>query len=117
MANRSVRIDLRRQSLDVLESGAAIRSFPVSTSAWGPGERANSLCTPRGRHVIRAKIGAGEPENAVFVRRRPTGEIYAAELARRGTPVWVLTRKGGPLPAALGEGQEEFVINDVTVMN
>jgi lipoprotein-anchoring transpeptidase ErfK/SrfK len=52
-----------------------------------------SYCTPRGRHVIRAKIGAGQPPHTVFVERRPTGEIYTPDLARRfpGRD-WILTR-------------------------
>jgi L,D-transpeptidase YbiS len=93
MIERSVRINLRNQSLDVLEDGTVAHSFPVSTSALGPGERVNSLCTPRGRHVIRARIGAGASANAVFVGRRPTGETYAAELARQQPGRdWILTR-------------------------
>jgi len=93
MVDRSVRINLRKQSLDVIEGGGVVRSFAVSTSARGPGERTDSMCTPRGRHVIRARIGAGLPVNTVFVGRRPTGEIYDAELARqqRGRD-WILTR-------------------------
>jgi lipoprotein-anchoring transpeptidase ErfK/SrfK len=57
------------------------------------GERNGSFCTPRGRHVIRAKIGAGAPLNTVFVERRPTGEIYSSELAARHPGRdWILTR-------------------------
>jgi lipoprotein-anchoring transpeptidase ErfK/SrfK len=43
--------------------------------------------------VIRARIGAGEEAGAVFVERRPTGEIYGPELAARfpGRD-WILTR-------------------------
>ena len=52
-----------------------------------------SFCTPLGRHVVRAKIGAGQPENAVFVGRRPTGEIYGPELATQYPDRdWILTR-------------------------
>jgi lipoprotein-anchoring transpeptidase ErfK/SrfK len=93
MVDRSVRVNLRNQLLDVLEGDAVVRRFAVSTSAQGPGERVNSLCTPRGWHVIRAKIGASLPENTVFVGRRLTGEIYGAELARQQPGRdWVLTR-------------------------
>jgi len=53
----------------------------------------HSECTPRGSHLIRAKIGAGEPVNTVFVSRRPTGEIYSPAL-RAAFPGrdWILTR-------------------------
>lgn len=57
------------------------------------GEKNGSYCTPRGRHVIRARIGAGAAENTVFVKRRPTGEIYSLQLAQRHADRdWILTR-------------------------
>ena len=69
------------------------RVYPVSTSRNGPGEQTGSFCTPRGRHIVRAKIGAGEPLNAVFVRRRPTGEVWTPELhATYPGRDWILTR-------------------------
>lgn len=75
------------------DSGKSLRSYSVSTGANGVGEENGSFCTPRGRHVIRAKIGAGQPENAVFVKRRPTGEIYTPELgAQQPGRDWILTR-------------------------
>ena len=69
------------------------RVYPVSTSRNGPGEAWGSYCTPRGRHVIRARIGAGRPVNTVFVRRRATGEIWTPELgASFPERDWILTR-------------------------
>lgn len=75
------------------DDGRELRGYSVSTALHGAGEESGSFCTPRGRHVIRAKIGAGQPANAVFVRRRPTGEIYTSELGERypGRD-WILTR-------------------------
>lgn len=90
----SIAIDIGRQELVVSgDDGSEIRRYSISTSKNGVGERNGSYCTPRGRHVIRAKIGAGQPLNAVFVERRPTGEVYSPELARRfpGRD-WILTR-------------------------
>ncbi|BBE51309.1 Putative L,D-transpeptidase YkuD [Ferriphaselus amnicola] len=75
------------------DTGTLLRRYPVSTGASGAGEESGSFCTPRGRHVIRAKVGAGQPENTVFVRRRPTGEIYSPELgAAYPGRDWILTR-------------------------
>ena len=72
-----IHISLARQTLSLLDdSGQCLRSWPVSTAANGAGEQNGSGCTPRGRHLIRAKIGAQQPENAVFVARRPSGEVY-----------------------------------------
>jgi len=89
-----IRISIARQRLDLLDdAGAPVRSYSVSTAKNGPGERAGSFCTPRGRHIVRAKIGAGQPANTVFVRRRPTGEVWSPELAAQfpGRD-WILTR-------------------------
>lgn len=52
-----------------------------------------SECTPTGWHRIRAKIGTGQPSQAVFVGRRPTGEVYSADLQQQYPQRdWVLTR-------------------------
>lgn len=89
-----IEISIARQTLYLFDdSGAKVRSYSVSTATRGVGERKGSFCTPRGRHVIRAKIGANQPPNTVFVGRRPTGEVYSPELAERfPRRDWILTR-------------------------
>jgi len=89
-----INVDLTAQSLELFdENGGAVRRYRVSTALNGAGEEQGSYRTPRGAHVIRAKIGAGQPENAVFVGRRPTGEIYTSALgARYPGRDWILTR-------------------------
>jgi lipoprotein-anchoring transpeptidase ErfK/SrfK len=87
-------ISIRAQTLSLLgDDGRELRRYSVSTARNGAGEMRDSLCTPRGRHVVRAKIGTGAPVNAVFVRRRPTGEIWTPQLGRDypGRD-WILTR-------------------------
>jgi L,D-transpeptidase YbiS len=75
------------------DNGAVIRRYSVSTARNGLGEKSGSNCTPRGRHIIRAKIGGGMPVNAVFRARRPTGEIYSEQLAADNPGRdWILTR-------------------------
>ena len=89
-----IRISLRLQCLELFdEAGAVLKTYPVSTAKNGAGELCNSDCTPRGRHIIRAKIGAGLPLDTVFVGRRPTGEVYSRELGERHPGRdWILTR-------------------------
>lgn len=87
-------ISVARQSMRVIaDSGELLREYPVSTASAGVGEVSGSFQTPRGLHVIRAKIGAGQPENTVFIRRRPTGEIWTPDLGEQfpGRD-WILTR-------------------------
>ncbi|OIR02231.1 L,D-transpeptidase catalytic domain [mine drainage metagenome] len=89
-----IAIHIPTQMLELYDGqGNSVRRYQVSTGANGVGEENGSFCTPRGKHVIRAKIGSGQPENAVFVQRRPTGEIYMPELgARYPGRDWILTR-------------------------
>ncbi len=88
-----IEIELASQTLRLRQDGRLLREYRVSTARNGAGERAGSHCTPRGRHIVRAKIGANAPLNTVFVGRRPTGEIYSAELgARFPDRDWILTR-------------------------
>lgn len=89
----SVGVSLAAQTLTLMRGDAVVKIYAVSTSKHGAGERNGSFKTPRGRHVVRAKIGAGAPLNAVFRGRRPTGEIYSAPLARANPDRdWILTR-------------------------
>ena len=75
------------------DAGRELRSYAVSTAKDGAGEQDGSLCTPRGRHIVRAKIGAGHPLGAVFRGRRPTGEVWTPELhAKHPGRDWMLTR-------------------------
>jgi len=88
-----IRIDGARQELTLLDGQRVVKRYRVSTAKNGFGEKNGSFCTPRGRHIVRAKIGAGQPLNSVFVRRRPTGEIWSPELhARYPGRDWILTR-------------------------
>ena len=89
-----ISIDIGLQHLDLIDdSGNLIKRYSISSAKNGVGELNGSFCTPRGRHIIRAKIGAGQPLNAVFIERRPTGEIFTPELGRSSPGRdWILTR-------------------------
>ena len=89
-----IKVDVPSQTLIVHDPrGQEVMRFRVATARNGVGERLGSEQTPRGEHYIRAKIGAGQPANAVFISRRPTGEIYSPAL-RTAFPErdWILTR-------------------------
>jgi len=88
-----IRISINRQSLELWRDSVCLLRYPVSTALNGAGEQKNSGCTPRGKHLIRAKIGADKPLNTVFVARRDTGEIYSEKLSLRYPQRdWILTR-------------------------
>jgi tRNA(adenine34) deaminase len=87
-------ISIARQQLTLFDdSGRVVRAYPVSTALRGAGERSGSFQTPRGKHLVRAKIGAGLPLGTVFVARRPNGEVHSPRLtAEYPGRDWILTR-------------------------
>lgn len=86
-------INISEQCLDLIDEKGDVESFSISTALNGTGQQKGSYCTPLGRHIVRAKIGAGSPPNTVFVGRRQTGELYSPELAARFPDRdWILTR-------------------------
>jgi len=92
MDNR-IEINIGQQRLRLFEDGQMTMDVAVSTARNGAGELNGSECTPRGAHIVRAKIGAAPASGTVFVGRRATGELYSPELGGRypGRD-WILTR-------------------------
>ena len=86
-------ISIKKQQLRYYRDDQLLMDVAVATATNGPGEQFGSECTPRGQHYIRAKIGAGCPENTVFIARRPTGEIYQQAMKQHSPQRdWILTR-------------------------
>lgn len=90
---KHIQISQTDQTLSLYDDTSRIATYSVSTAKNGPGEEFGSECTPRGRHVVRAKIGASAPKGAVFVGRRWTGEVYQDALGKACPDRdWILTR-------------------------
>lgn len=88
-----LKISIKNQTLQLIKDNQLIKEYSISSAKNGPGEINGSEKTPRGKHIIRAKIGDQAPLNTVFIKRRPTGEIYHPELKTRfPTRDWILTR-------------------------
>lgn len=88
-----IEVSIAHQKLRYFQDDELIMDVSIATAKNGPGEQSGSECTPRGRHYIRAKVGAACTENTVFVGRRPTGEIYTPELKQQSPERdWILTR-------------------------
>ena len=77
--DRKIRVSISGQRLDLLEGGKLLRSFPVSTSAYGTGTEPGSFKTPTGRFCISDKIGDGAEPRAIFKSRVATGEFGSEE--------------------------------------
>ena len=89
-----IEIAIAAQTLTLRDdAGAVIAQYSVSTALKGVGEEKNSYRTPRGRHIVRAKIGAGAPIGSVFKGRRATGEVWTPALgAQHPGRDFILTR-------------------------
>ncbi|MBA2433324.1 MAG: L,D-transpeptidase family protein [Chthoniobacterales bacterium] len=68
-------ISVKEQKLMLLQNGARVTTYPVSTSKFGLGDTFNSMATPLGAMAVAQKIGDHAAVGAVFKRRRLTGEI------------------------------------------
>jgi lipoprotein-anchoring transpeptidase ErfK/SrfK len=71
----SLRVNVSRQTLDVLRDGHVQKSYSVSTSGFGLGTEPGSLKTPLGCFSIAEKVGHNALPGTVFKGRQPTGEI------------------------------------------
>jgi len=74
MGNK-VLVSVRDQKMMILKEGLPVKSYPVSTSKFGLGDKPGSMYTPLGTMRIARKIGEGAPSGSVFKSRRRTGEI------------------------------------------
>lgn len=86
-------VNIAEQRLQLQAGDSLLMDVQIATASNGVGEQMSSECTPRGWHQVRAMVGAGAQNNAVFVGRRNTGERYSPEL-RQEFPDrdWILTR-------------------------
>ena len=74
-ARNSVIISVKDQSMLVVHDRVPVKTYPVSTSKFGTGDRRGSNCTPIGKMEVAKKIGSRAPSGAVFKGRRRTGEV------------------------------------------
>ncbi len=68
-ASFSIDISISEQRLYLYENKEMIRSYPVSSSAYGEGQIENSLKTPLGMHEVKTKIGTNVDKYHFFVSR------------------------------------------------
>ncbi|MEQ1593134.1 MAG: L,D-transpeptidase [Thiobacillaceae bacterium] len=92
-----IEISLRLQQLYLFEPAPdgdiLLRQYPISSAANGAGEADGSYCTPRGRHRIAEKIGAGAPLCAAFKARVQTGEVWVpSQDTDTSERDWILSR-------------------------
>jgi L,D-transpeptidase catalytic domain/Sel1 repeat len=88
-------ISVHDQRMTLLKGSTPVAQYLVSTAKNGVGEAVDSGRTPRGRHAITEKIGAGVAIGTVFKDRLPTGEIVAINALGRSPIVTRILRLRG----------------------
>lgn len=76
-------ISIPEQRLALLDNGALIATFPISTSKFAISDAPGSRGTPLGELEIAKKIGDSAALGTVFKDRRPTGEILVPDAPGR----------------------------------
>lgn len=76
-------VSIPEQKLALLDNGALIATYPISTSRFAIGDSPGSRGTPLGELEIAKKIGESAPSGMVFKDRRATGEILVPDAPGR----------------------------------
>ncbi len=76
-------VSVKDQRMLLVTDGVPVKTYRVSTSKFGLGDKPNSYRTPIGRMEVARKIGGGHPRGAVFKSRRPTGEVLKPDAPGR----------------------------------
>jgi lipoprotein-anchoring transpeptidase ErfK/SrfK len=88
-----IEVSVAEQTLVLYRDQVPPLQYSISSALNGVGQQQGSGCTPLGRHRVRARIGAGQVCGAVFVGRRPTGEVWTPKLAQQFPQRdWILSR-------------------------
>jgi lipoprotein-anchoring transpeptidase ErfK/SrfK len=76
-------VSIPQQRLALLDQGALLATYPISTSKFAIGDVPGSNGTPLGELEVAKKIGGGAPLGAVFKDRRRTGEVLVPDAPGR----------------------------------
>ena len=76
-------VSIPEQRLALLDNGALMATYPISTSKFTIGDAPGSRGTPLGELEIAKKIGGGAVSGTVFKDRRPTGEVLVPDAPGR----------------------------------
>lgn len=88
-----IEVSVAEQTLALYRDEMPPLQYRISTALNGVGQQEGSGCTPLGMHRVRARIGAEQVSGAVFVGRRPTGEVWTPVLAQQFPQRdWILSR-------------------------
>jgi lipoprotein-anchoring transpeptidase ErfK/SrfK len=76
-------VSIPEQRLALLDNGALVATYPISTSKFAISDAPGSRGTPLGELEIAKKVGDGAVSGTVFKDRRPTGEVLVPDAPGR----------------------------------
>src|SRR6056297_3514158 len=79
----SMQVSVPEQKLALFRHGLLTKTYPISTSKFGLGDKPGSYRTPLGTMEVAEKIGDGKPAGAVFKSRKWTGEVIEPDAPGR----------------------------------
>ena len=68
-------VSVSDQRMLLVTDGRPVKTYKISTSKFGVGDKPRSNCTQLGRMQVAKKIGDRARPGTVFKARRPTGEV------------------------------------------
>ncbi len=89
---RMVLVDTQNQTLTILENEKIKKTYTISTSKRGIGQRVNTYQTPQGLHRINEKIGDGVPRYGIFHRRQYVGSAWRPQPKNQHRKDYISTR-------------------------
>jgi L,D-transpeptidase catalytic domain len=76
-------VSVRDQKMLLVSDGNPVKTYKISTSKFGLGDKPGSHCTPLGRLRVAKKIGGNAPIGSVFKSRQRTGEVIKPDAPGR----------------------------------
>lgn len=72
---QEIHVSVQNQQLYLIDSGDTLKTYWISTSKYGVGNRSGSNKTPLGEHIIAKKYGDNAPVGTIFKARKNTGAV------------------------------------------
>ncbi len=108
MKKYAIEIKIDRQRLHLYSDGKIVKSYYVSTSRYGVGNRSGSNKTPLGLHRIAGKFGRNARIGAIFKKRRDTGKVAKAGIGEDLIITRILRLAGLEKGINKGKGIDSF---------
>jgi len=90
----SIKVNISKQILSLFDKQKnLIAEYPVSTSAYGAGNKDGSFQTPLGHHQICEKIGESMDQEEVFIGRQPQGRLTDLQQQGKELPDDIITAR------------------------